>query len=174
MRGVTAPQRTVFQPPIWELSNRSGVGGAPLSTVLGWVDFGGPRCRCASGALSKYGFVMDDEHGATEFGLVGEVPYYATIFTTRMTNNLDGYEEMADRMAELVSAREGFLGMQSARGDDGLGITVCYWRTEEDITAWRTDLEHENAQDEGRSRWYAQYTGEVARVDRTIEFRRPN
>ena len=34
-RGVTAPQRTVFQPPIWELSNRSGVGGAPLFTVLG-------------------------------------------------------------------------------------------------------------------------------------------
>jgi hypothetical protein len=42
VRGVTAPQRTVFQPPIWELSNRSGVGGAPLSTVLGWVDFGAP------------------------------------------------------------------------------------------------------------------------------------
>jgi len=37
VRGVTAPQRTVFQPPIWELSNRSGVGGAPLVTVLGWL-----------------------------------------------------------------------------------------------------------------------------------------
>jgi len=86
-----------------------------------------PRCRYAQvGALSKYGFVMNDEHGATELGLVGEVPYYATIFTTRMTSNLDGYDETADRMAELVSAREGFLGMQSARGDDGLGITVCY------------------------------------------------
>ena len=43
VRGVTAPQRTVFQPPIWELSNRSGVGGAPLSTVLRWVNFGVPR-----------------------------------------------------------------------------------------------------------------------------------
>ena len=86
--------------------------------------------------MSKYGFVMNDEHGATELGLVGEVPYYATIFTTRMTSNLDGYEETADRMAELVSAREGFLGMQSARGDDGLGITVCYWRAEEDEPIW--------------------------------------
>ncbi len=114
---------------------------------------------------------MNDGHETTEFGLVGEVPYYATIFTTRMTSDVDGYEETADRMAELVSARKGFLGMQSARGDDGLGITVCYWRTEEDIIAWRADLEHKNAQDEGRSRWYAQYTVEVARVDRTIEFR---
>ena len=47
VRGVTAPQRTVFQPPIWELSNRSGVGGASLSTVLGWVDFGARSCRYA-------------------------------------------------------------------------------------------------------------------------------
>ena len=58
---------------------------------------------------------MNDEHEATEFGLVGEAPYYATIFTTRMTSDLDGYDEMADRMAELVNARKGFLGMHSAR-----------------------------------------------------------
>ena len=45
VRGVTAPQRTVFQPPIWELSNRSGVGGAPLFTVLGWAGFRAPGCR---------------------------------------------------------------------------------------------------------------------------------
>ena len=117
---------------------------------------------------------MDEEHELAGFDLLSEVPYYATIFTTRMTNNLDGYEEMADRMAELVNARKGFLGMHSARGDDGLGITVCYWQTEEDITEWRTDLEHKEAQDEGRGRWYDQYTVEVARVERTIEFRRPN
>ena len=118
--------------------------------------------------------MMNEEHGSADFDLVGEAPYYATIFTTRMTSDLDGYDEMADRMAELVNARKGFLGMHSARGDDGLGITVCYWQTEEDITAWRTDLEHQKAQDGGRDRWYAQYTVEVARVDRTIEFRRPN
>ena len=53
-RGVTAPQRTVFQPPIWELSNRSGVGGAPLSTVLGWVEFGAPGCRYAQPSLFRF------------------------------------------------------------------------------------------------------------------------
>jgi len=115
---------------------------------------------------------MSDHHGTAEVGLVAEAPYFATIFTTRLTSDLDGYDETADRMAELVGAREGFLGMQSARGDDGLGITVCYWRSQEDINAWRTDLEHEQAQAEGRARWYDQYTVEVARVDRTIEFRR--
>jgi len=54
VRGVTAPQRTVFQPPIWELSNRSGVGGAPLFTVLGWVGFAAPGCRYVQPLLFRF------------------------------------------------------------------------------------------------------------------------
>jgi len=54
VRGVTAPQRTVFQPPIWELSNRSGVGGAPLVTVLGWVGSAAPGCRYVQPLLFRF------------------------------------------------------------------------------------------------------------------------
>ena len=124
--------------------------------------------------MTKYGAVVTDERKVTEISQKGDVPYYATIFTTRLTDDLDGYDKMADRMAELVNNQDGFLGMESARGDDGLGITVCYWRSEEDIATWRADFEHRDAQNQGRGRWYAQYTVEVARVDRTIDFRRPN
>ena len=53
-RGVTAPQRAVFQPPIWELPNRSGVGGAPLFTVLGWVGFGVSGCRYVQSLLFRF------------------------------------------------------------------------------------------------------------------------
>jgi len=88
---------------------------------------------------------------------VGDPPYYATIFTTQLSGGYDGY-----------------LGMYSARGLDGFGITVCYWRSEEDIAAWRADLDHREAQGEGRDRFYSQYTVEVARVDRAIEFQRPD
>ena len=105
---------------------------------------------------------------------VGGTPYYATIFTTRLTEDLEGYDETSDRMAELVSGYAGYLGMQSARGPDGLGITVCYWGSEDDIAAWRADLEHLEAQRQGQGRWYEEYTVEVARVDRTIEFQRPD
>ena len=64
--------------------------------------------------------------------------------------------------------------MHSARGSGGFGITVCYWRSEEDIAACRADLDHREAQDEGRDRFYSEYTVEVARVDRTIEFQLPD
>ena len=105
---------------------------------------------------------------------MGDTPYYATIFTTQLSGDLEGYDETSDRMAELVGGYDGYLGMHSARGLDGFGITVCYWRSEEDIAAWRADLDHREAQDEGRDRFYSEYTVEVARVDRTIEFQRPD
>ena len=104
---------------------------------------------------------------------MGDVPYYATIFTTQLTGELEGYDETADRMAELVDGYDGFLGVHSVRGADGFGITVCYWRSEEDIAAWRVDLEHQLAQKAGRDQWYAEYTVEVARVDRQLDFKRP-
>ena len=51
---------------------------------------------------------------------------------------------------------------------------MCYWRSEEDIAAWRADLDHREAQDEGRDCFYSEYTVEAARVDRAIEFQRPD
>ena len=57
---------------------------------------------------------------------MGDTPYYATIFTTQLSGDLEGYGETSDRMAELVGGYDGYLGMHSARGLDGFGITVCY------------------------------------------------
>lgn len=93
-------------------------------------------------------------------------PYYAAIFTSRRTTVDDGYEEMAGRMMELARQQPGFLGVESARGADGLGITVSYWASEADLAAWRRHAEHRIAQQQGRSRWYARYELRVARVER--------
>lgn len=53
-------------------------------------------------------------------------PYLAVIFTSHKSSLSIGYDEMAKKMEELSSARPGFLGVQSVRGDGGLGITVSY------------------------------------------------
>src|SRR5690606_13676634 len=50
-----------------------------------------------------------------------EPPYYAVIFTSRRTDGDQGYAETAERMAELAREQPGFLGVESARGEDGLG-----------------------------------------------------
>jgi len=94
-------------------------------------------------------------------------PYYVVIFTSiRTAEDPAGYEAMAERMVELARAQPGFLGIESARGADGLGITVSYWTSEEAIRAWRGHAEHLVAQQYGRSRWYERYELRVARVER--------
>jgi heme-degrading monooxygenase HmoA len=73
---------------------------------------------------------------------------------------------MADRMLELAAKQPGFLGVESARGGDGLGLTVSYWRDEASIFAWKRDAEHQQAQHAGRHRWYADYEVRIAKVER--------
>ena len=93
-------------------------------------------------------------------------PYYAVIFTSRRTDGDHGYGAMADKMVALGSGYDGFLGIESARGADGLGITVSYWRDEASIAAWKRDTEHQKAQHGGKQAWYADYEVRVAKVER--------
>ena len=49
-----------------------------------------------------------------------EPPYYAVIFTSLRTEGDRGYGRMAERMIELAAQQPGFLGVETARGADGL------------------------------------------------------
>jgi heme-degrading monooxygenase HmoA len=95
-----------------------------------------------------------------------EPPYYAVIFTSLRTEVKNGYDAMALRMVELGSRYDGFLGIESARGADGLGITVSYWRDEAAILAWKRDEEHQKAQQAGKQTWYSNYHVRIAKVER--------
>ena len=95
-----------------------------------------------------------------------EPPYYAVIFTSTRTEVDEGYGATGDRMVELAAQQPGFLGVESARGEDGLGITVSYWESEEAIANWRRHAEHVVAQGKGRSQWYDEFLTRVAKVER--------
>ncbi|WP_461534979.1 antibiotic biosynthesis monooxygenase family protein [Spongorhabdus nitratireducens] len=93
-----------------------------------------------------------------------EPPYYAVIFTSIRTSDDNGYSKMADRMLQLASQQDGFLGVESAREE--VGITVSYWRDLEAIRAWKQNAEHLQAQQLGRDQWYSTFTTRIARVER--------
>ena len=95
---------------------------------------------------------------------------YAVVFSSRRTAVDDGYEATADTMFELAAGADGFLGVESARGADGLGITVSYWTDEAAIAAWKADADHLLAQQRGRRDWYDRYEVRVCRVERTYGF----
>ena len=93
-------------------------------------------------------------------------PYDAVIFTSQRQGEDEGYGATADRMVELAMQQPGYLGVESVRGEDGLGITVSYWESEDAIAGWRRHLEHTAARERGRSAWYAHYELRVAKVER--------
>ena len=95
-------------------------------------------------------------------------PYYAVIFSTIVANNLEGYQKTAERMEELAKQQKGFLGVESARNE--IGITVSYWQTEEDIIAWKKNVEHIEARNLGREKWYQQYQLRICKVEREYGF----
>lgn len=117
---------------------------------------------------------IDAPRPMTDLARTPRPPYYAVIFTSiRTKDDDDGYGAMADRMVELGSRQPGFLGIESARGADGLGITVSYWRSTEDAARWKQVAEHLVAQRLGREQWYQSYTLRIAKVEDDWSFERP-
>ena len=98
-------------------------------------------------------------------------PYYAVIFSSLRTDADLGYGEAATRMLELAREQPGFLGVESARGEDGLGITVSYWASEAAILAWKQHPEHSAIRERGRSTWYSACSTRVCKVERAYAFK---
>ena len=101
------------------------------------------------------------------FAATPEPPYTAVIFTNRRTAaDAEGYTAMGERMDALARRQPGYLGIESVRGADGVGITVSYWATEADAVAWKAVAEHREAQRLGLAHWYEWCSTRVATVHR--------
>ena len=95
-------------------------------------------------------------------------PYVAVIFVNRRSAEDElGYAHTAEVMVAMAEGQPGYLGHDSVRGADGLGITVSYWTDEAAIAAWKAVGAHRAAQAAGQRRWYSAYTTHVARVERS-------
>ena len=97
-------------------------------------------------------------------------PYYAVIFTTRKSDNQEGYAEMNARIFELAKQQKGYLGIESAKGE--IGVSVTYWASLEDIANWKNHAEHKLAQEKGYSTWYQAFATRVCKVERDHFFER--
>ena len=81
---------------------------------------------------------------------------YAVVFSSTLKDSV-GYDEAADRMAELCERQPGFVEIDAVRSETGAGITVCLWESLESIKAWRDNIEHRATQEIGIQRWYSSY-----------------
>lgn len=96
-----------------------------------------------------------------------EPPYWAVIFSSRRTGaDAERYARTADAMVALAARQPGFLGIESVRDAEGVGITVSYWTSEAAIAAWKREAAHVAAQRAGHDSFYADFVARVARVER--------
>lgn len=97
----------------------------------------------------------------------------AVIFqSTRTPGDEAGYAAAADAMDRLAAAQPGYRGVASARDADGFGVTVSWWADDAVALAWRDHPEHAATREAGRERWYSSYRIDVARIERSYEWRR--
>src|SRR5215469_13930989 len=78
----------------------------------------------------------------------------------------EAYDAAAAAMAAAAERFPGYLGIWSVRGDDGVGITISYWKDEAAAQAWKMDATHAATRELGRARWYDWYELVVAEVTR--------
>ncbi|PEE31516.1 antibiotic biosynthesis monooxygenase [Bacillus toyonensis] len=99
-------------------------------------------------------------------------PYYAVIFTSNLSNDTTDYSTVAETMEELAKQQPGFLGVESARDNSGLGITISYWESLEAIKNWKKNALHKEAKKRGREQWYENFHLRVCLVEKEYKFQR--
>ena len=95
---------------------------------------------------------------------------YAVKFSSKRTDDDNGYPEMATRLLELAEQQEGFIGLDTAR-DAALGITVSYWKLLEAIKKLKQNSEHLIAQELGKEKWYSSFHIRIAKVESEYSFK---
>lgn len=94
------------------------------------------------------------------------------VFASRRTETDNGYYETNNELFGYLQTMPGFLGYESARGDNRSGITVAYFDSEESIREFRVYEPHRDAQRRGREEWYETYSIHVGQVSRSYGFPR--
>ena len=97
----------------------------------------------------------------------------AVIFCAQRTgSDEEAYQSAAAAMSALAAQQPGYLGQDHARSADGMGITVSYWRDDESAKAWRNHPDHAVIREQGRGKWYREYSLHVARVERGYDWQK--
>lgn len=94
---------------------------------------------------------------------------YAVIFRAEINEPDQSYAETTARMRELAKNKYGCIALTSVT-EENQEITISYWDNKEQITAWKQDPEHLQAQELGRSKWYKSFQVQVVKVEREYDY----
>lgn len=91
---------------------------------------------------------------------------YAVIFRAEIADADEEYSGTASRLRDLALSEYGCAEFTSCT-EGQREIAISYWETLEQISRWKQNALHLDAQEKGRSRWYRSYTVEVVELLRS-------
>lgn len=92
------------------------------------------------------------------------------LFRSRFTDKVDEeYDLTEQQLAKKVRAMAGssLVQVKNYEAEDGERLALVWWRDPEALAKWRSDPEHQAAQQRGREQWYSFYELTVSEVVRT-------
>jgi len=98
---------------------------------------------------------------------------YVVVFRTRLRPGVE--EEYGRRGEEIYALARQTPGLISAKdfvAEDGERVSVIEFDTEAHLLAWRDQAEHRRAQAQGRESFYAAYSIQICKVERSSAFDR--
>ena len=97
-----------------------------------------------------------------------------TVFRSRLDPaNVDEYYRTAARMSEMAKTMPGYISHKAFTAEDGERVTIVEFEDGKTQEAWRTRLEHLEAQKQGRRQYYTEYKLQVCTVVRESSFKAP-
>jgi heme-degrading monooxygenase HmoA len=96
-----------------------------------------------------------------------EKDFYAVIFSSVKSDDLEGYAEMDEETMRLATAQPGFIGYESVASGNR-SIFISYWQDMEAINNWRRHSTHLMAKAQAE-KWYLRYLSQICRVESSRE-----
>jgi heme-degrading monooxygenase HmoA len=94
---------------------------------------------------------------------------YIVIFKAVTAVLDEEYAKTIDSMRRLAFEQYGCLDFVAVT-EGQQEIALSYWKDQASILAWKSDAQHQIAQQLGRANWYQSYTVEIAEIKRHYAF----
>jgi heme-degrading monooxygenase HmoA len=99
---------------------------------------------------------------------------YAVIFEVELEEGgQEQYLAIAAKLKEILVTMPGFMSIERFESlvNEGKILSLSFWERKEDITNWKKNLDHMNAQAQGRAKLFKDYRIRLAEVykDYTLE-----
>lgn len=104
-------------------------------------------------------------------GVAPRPPYFAVIFISIKSDNLNGFRDMDEKTLDLAINFPGYLGHKSI-GEGSNNIFISYWDSMESIEKWKNHQVHLMAKSQGISQWYDYYLSQICEVKSAHELNR--